>query len=215
MPIETLSDGTYVLDDPTPLPDVLDMLIVGGGPAATAAAFRAKELGLTALVIDYDDLMKRIRDYAADKFILPHFGGGDKMKFPKGGDLISQLCFAPIDKDDMCATWKGFYCRYSIPAQIGVELTGLPMLQGNWQASRGPGRMRERSIKEGSSSRGIAPGDSRSSCFRRRRALRRRPPSDTWDEPRRACQLLRRRKRRAGTRPCARTRRAPGSSWGS
>ena len=64
------SDGSLVLDQPVDLPDVLDVLIVGGGPAGTAAAFRAKELGLSALVIDFDDLLKRIRDYAKDKLIL-------------------------------------------------------------------------------------------------------------------------------------------------
>ena len=125
MPVETLADGTYVLDEPVDLPEILDLLIVGGGPAGTAAAFRAKELGLAALVIDYDDLMKRIRDYAKDKFILPHFGGGDKMKFPRGGPFVARLHFSAIDKDDMCAAWKGFYRQCCIPAQIGIELTGL------------------------------------------------------------------------------------------
>ena len=125
MPHSILSDGTYVLTEPVRLPKVLDLLIVGGGPAGTAAAFRAKELGLSALVVDYDDLMKRIRDYAKDKLILPHFGGGDKMKFPKCGDVLNQLHFGPIDKDDMCAAWKGYYRAGSIPAQIGIELTGL------------------------------------------------------------------------------------------
>jgi thioredoxin reductase/pSer/pThr/pTyr-binding forkhead associated (FHA) protein/ferredoxin len=107
------------------LPPVLDMLIVGGGPAGTAAAFRAKELGLSALVVDYDDLMKRIRDYAKDKLILPDFGGGNQMQFPMGGELIARLAFEPLDKDAMCEEWKSFYVEYSIPAQIGVELLGL------------------------------------------------------------------------------------------
>ena len=102
-----------MLDPPVTLPDVLDVLIVGGGPFGTAAAFRAKELGLTALVIDYDDLMKRIRDYAKDKPILPDFGGGDRMQFPKGGELIASLQFAPIDKDEMCVRWKALYRQHS------------------------------------------------------------------------------------------------------
>ncbi|MDX1547368.1 MAG: FHA domain-containing protein [Rhodothermales bacterium] len=128
-------DGTYVLREPVALPDVLDLLIVGGGPAGTAAAFRAKELGIAALVIDYDDLMKRIRDYAADKQILPHFGGGDKMKFPKGGDLVARLHFDPIDKDDLCVAWRRLYHEHSVPAQIGVELTGLERRDdGLWHA---------------------------------------------------------------------------------
>ena len=82
MPVETLADGTFVLDEPVAVPEILDLLIVGGGPAGTAAAFRAKELGMAALVIDYDDLMKRIRDYAKDKHRTVDdtpFGGGPGM----------------------------------------------------------------------------------------------------------------------------------------
>jgi thioredoxin reductase/ferredoxin len=122
---ETERDGSLILSTPVTLPDVLDVLIVGGGPFGTATAFRAKELGLSALVIDYDDLMKRIRDYAKDKQILPDYGGGDRMQFPKAGPLISKLQFAPIDKDRMCQEWKALYRQHAVPAQVGIELTGL------------------------------------------------------------------------------------------
>ena len=130
---ETQPDGTLILDAPVTLPDVLDVVVVGGGPFGTAAAFRAKELGLSALVIDYDDLLKRIRDYAKDKQILPDFGGGDAMQFPRGGELIRSLEFGPIDKDDMCARWKGLYRRFNVPAQIGVEFTGLERDGAVWR----------------------------------------------------------------------------------
>lgn len=116
------------------LTPVLDVLIVGGGPFGTAAAFRCKELGLNALVIDYDDLMKRIRDYAKDKLILPDFGGGDRMQFPIGGPLISKLHFSPIDKDQMCVEWKALYREHSVPAQVGLELTGLEREGDLWRA---------------------------------------------------------------------------------
>jgi len=131
---ETERDGTLILLEPVKLPDVLDVLIVGGGPFGTAAAFRAKELGLAALVIDYDDLMKRIRDYAKDKQILPDYGGGDRMQFPKGGPLVAKLHFKPIDKDRMCVEWKALYREHSIPAQVGVELTGLEREGEAWNA---------------------------------------------------------------------------------
>ncbi len=113
----------------------VDVLVVGGGPAGTAAAFRAHELGLRPLVIDYDDLMKRIRDYSKDKLILPSFGGGDRMSFPQGGEAIAGLCFEPIDKDEMCACWKGLYEQHGIPTRIGLELTGLEPDGDGWQAS--------------------------------------------------------------------------------
>lgn len=127
-------DGVFVLDQPVRLPEILDLLIIGGGPAGTAIAFRAKELGIAALVVDFDDLMKRIRDYPKDKLILPDYGGGDQMKFPKGGELTQALHFGPMDKDDMCRLWKSYYCTFNIPAQIGVELTGMQRRSdGIWQ----------------------------------------------------------------------------------
>ncbi len=133
-PVEYQSDGSLVLKSPVKLPEVLDMLVVGGGPAGTAAAFHARELGLSALVIDYDDVMKRIRDYPKDKQILPDFGGGDQMRFPKGGELISLLNFFAIDKDEMVDAWKALYRDNNIPAQVGIELLGIErQSDGTWR----------------------------------------------------------------------------------
>ncbi|MCH9031104.1 MAG: FHA domain-containing protein [candidate division Zixibacteria bacterium] len=132
---EYSSDGFIVLDKPVDLPEVLDLLIVGGGPGGSTVAFRAKELGLNFLVIDQDEIMKRIRDYPKDKPILPNFGGGDKLKFPKCGELVDKLHFATIDKDDMYKLWKRLYQECNIPAQIRIELTGLELQSdGVWEA---------------------------------------------------------------------------------
>src|SRR5690349_13413555 len=89
--------GTLKVPERRTLGAVLDVLIAGGGPAGTAAAMRAAELGLDALVIDYDDLMKRIRDYPKEKLIKPNYGGGDKLQFPGGGPLVTGLQFDDID----------------------------------------------------------------------------------------------------------------------
>jgi pSer/pThr/pTyr-binding forkhead associated (FHA) protein/thioredoxin reductase/ferredoxin len=132
---DRLTDGQLILDAPVALPSVLDLLIVGGGPLGTACAFRAKELGLAALVIEADDLMKRIRDYAKDKPILPDYGGGDTMAFPAGDQLVSALRFEPIDKDRMVAQWKQLYRSFSVPAQVGVELLHVERQpDGVWRA---------------------------------------------------------------------------------
>ncbi len=114
---------------------VLDVLIVGAGPGGTSAALRAKELGLSLLVVDYDDVLKRIRDYSKDKLILPDFGGGDQMHFPQAGELVARLYFTPIDKDEMHRSWKSFYRDLGVPVQVGIELTGLTRdAQGLWHA---------------------------------------------------------------------------------
>lgn len=132
---ELLADGTFRTKQPVKLPAVLDALIVGGGPAGTACAFHAKELGLHTLVIDFDDIMRRIRDYSKEKEILPDYGRGDKLHFPAAGKLIDNLVFEPIDKDELCQRWKKMYYEHSVPAQIGVEFLGLEKQAGGvWQA---------------------------------------------------------------------------------
>jgi thioredoxin reductase/pSer/pThr/pTyr-binding forkhead associated (FHA) protein/ferredoxin len=117
--------GTLKVEGPTPLPDVLDLFIAGGGPAGTAAAVRCKEFGLSCLVVDYDDLMKRIRDYPKEKLIKPGYGGGDKLQFPTGGPKLQALHFDDIDKDEMVVQWKRRYKEFGVSAKIGSELTGL------------------------------------------------------------------------------------------
>jgi thioredoxin reductase/pSer/pThr/pTyr-binding forkhead associated (FHA) protein/ferredoxin len=117
--------GALKIEGGDPLPDVLDILVAGGGPAGAAAAVRAKELELSCLVIDYDDLLKRIRDYPKEKLIKPSYGGGDKLPFPTGGPLLASLYFDDIDKDDMVAAWKRKLRDHGVHAKIGTELTGL------------------------------------------------------------------------------------------
>src|SRR5437660_10438583 len=104
--------GTLKVHGAAPLPDVLDVIVAGGGPAGTAAAVRAKEFGLSCLVTDYDDLMKRIRDYPQEKLIKPNYGGGDKLQFPVGGPMLNSLQFDDLDKDAMVVQWKAKYKEY-------------------------------------------------------------------------------------------------------
>jgi hypothetical protein len=50
------------------------------------------------VVIEIDDLMKRIRDYDPRKPIKPDFGAGKQMGFPKGADLVERCIFSATSR---------------------------------------------------------------------------------------------------------------------
>ena len=106
-------------------------------PSATTCAPCHAELGLTVLVIELDDVLKRIRDYDRAKPIKPDFGAAKQMGFPKGGALIEKLhFFTDIKGTDLCHAWKALYRRHDVPVQTGIELVGLePGAAGVWRAN--------------------------------------------------------------------------------
>ena len=58
------------------------------------------------------------------------------MQFPAGDELISNLHFEAIDKDDMCRRWKELYAEHEVPIGLGIEFQGLGKdADGVWQIS--------------------------------------------------------------------------------
>src|SRR5262249_30380188 len=129
--VDSTKSGTV---QPPAIPPVLDMLVVGGGPAGTAAAFRARELGLSVLVIEQDEILSILRDWispegdpAKDKPVDSSYGpGGKKVPFPSGAKLIEQLVYGDqVPAGELYRKWKGVYEENGIPTMPGTELTGL------------------------------------------------------------------------------------------
>jgi len=131
---EITGGGTIVTKNRTPLPAVLDVLIVGAGPAGTAAAFRAKELGLKALVIDRDCVLAILRDWISpdgnvenDKKVDSSYGpGGRKVAFPAGDSLVSELIYGDqVPAGELYRKWTRIYYENDIAARVGHDLVGL------------------------------------------------------------------------------------------
>lgn len=133
--IETAEHGIPGRDGAEPRPERLDVLVVGGGPAGTAAALRARELGLSVLVIERAELMRRIRDYPKNIPIQPHHGGTEREPFASGAQLVARLPFEEIDKDELVDRWRSLYAEFELPAKEGCELQALePAGAGAWEA---------------------------------------------------------------------------------
>jgi len=119
--------------------DVLDILIVGAGPAGTAAAFRAHEIGLKALVVDLDEALSLLKDWMSpdgdaskDKLVDASFGpGGKAVPFPCGGELIERLVFGDrTPASQLYHAWTGVFADRGLQMLNGVEMTGLTVGDG-------------------------------------------------------------------------------------
>ncbi len=85
---------------PSQLPQdsgVLDMAIVGGGPAGLAAAIRCQERNLSYCVFERDQLASTIRGYSKNKHVMAE---------PSNVALLSSLWFEECSKEELLARWE-------------------------------------------------------------------------------------------------------------
>ncbi|MFN9947511.1 MAG: NAD(P)-binding domain-containing protein, partial [Planctomycetota bacterium] len=107
----------------------LDLLVVGGGPCGTAAAWRAHELGMSVLVIDRDGVLSIVKEWAdhqpKPKDVDADYGDRLDLTFPKGGALLAQL---PYDDqtpaDQLYARWLKVYDDNKVAYRNGCEFIG-------------------------------------------------------------------------------------------
>jgi thioredoxin reductase len=111
----------------------LDVLIVGGGPCGTAAAFRAHELGLSLLVIDRDcvlSIVKEWSEHVPPKIVDADYGDCTDLQFPKGGPLVSQFPYEDqTESTKLYQQWLKVYDDNKVPYRNGVELGGCERLK--------------------------------------------------------------------------------------
>lgn len=111
----------------------LDVLVVGGGPTGTAAAWRAHELGLSVKVIDRDGMLSIVKQWGEHqpepKNVDADYGDLVDLIFPKGGALVSELPFDDqTPADQLYARWMKVYEDNAVPYQNNCELGGCERL---------------------------------------------------------------------------------------
>lgn len=110
----------------------LDLLIVGGGPCGTAAAWRAHELGLSLLVIDRDCMLSIVKEWSEHvppKIVDADYGDCTDLQFPSGGALIAQLPYEDqTPSTQLYEKWIKVFDDNKVPYRNGVELGGVERL---------------------------------------------------------------------------------------
>jgi len=96
--------------------DVLDLVVVGAGPAGIACALRAKELGLHFVVIDQEELGGTVAKYPRRKLVMTQ---------PVTLPLHGKLTQTTYEKEELIAIWKEVVTRHELPIRTGVAYRGV------------------------------------------------------------------------------------------
>lgn len=108
------------------LPAVLDVIVIGGGSAGTAAVFRARELGRRALLIERDELLKRFRERGSEALLDSDDESAGRRRLPKCGELIQALRLSANGTGfELVSAWRDLYRRFEVPFRIDAELVEL------------------------------------------------------------------------------------------
>src|SRR5690349_7143130 len=98
------------------IPGLLDLLIVGAGPAGISASLRAMERKLTYLTIEQDEIGGTVAKYPRQKLVmtspveLPLYGKFKKME---------------LSKEDLIALWKSVLARPDFKAHTGEKVEDI------------------------------------------------------------------------------------------
>ena len=92
---------------------VLDVIIVGAGPAGLAAALRCRERQLNYVVLEKDRSLSTIWDYPKNKFVMAE---------PSNVPLASGLWFGDCSKEELIARWQAAIAREKLRVREGCEV---------------------------------------------------------------------------------------------
>jgi len=114
--IETIADRLRAQNTNLATVDLLDVLIIGCGPAGIAAALRAHELGLSHVIVDQDGIGGTVRKYPRNKLTLTQ---------PVDLPIYGRMNRTQYTKEELIELWEGVVHEVGIEVQSGVKFTDL------------------------------------------------------------------------------------------
>ncbi len=116
---------------------LLDLIIVGSGPAGISASLRALELGLRFRTIDRDDLGGTVRKYPRRKLTLVQ-----SVDLPLHGKIKGR----EYRKEELIELWEKVVAEHNLPITAGISLLGGRSEGDTVVAETSAGEMRARSL---------------------------------------------------------------------
>lgn len=115
-----IRQGTASVDAMGPVPRVegtdVDVLVVGAGPAGIAAALRAKEKGLRAVVIERGSVAESIRSFPRGKLVFDQ---------PLDLPAVGKLWLEESTKEELLAQWTRIVRKERLDVREGRTLLAL------------------------------------------------------------------------------------------
>ncbi|MBN2196066.1 MAG: NAD(P)-binding domain-containing protein [Polyangiaceae bacterium] len=121
-----------------PLPaDVVDVAIVGAGPAGLSAAMRCRERNLSCWVLEKDVLASTIRDYPKHKHVMAE---------PHHVPLVGSLWFDGCTKEELLERWRTLVDSAGLPIREQTEVQGIEQQGELFSVKTGQGSLLARAV---------------------------------------------------------------------
>ncbi len=118
--------------------DVLDLVIVGCGPAGLSAAFMARAQGMRIAVLERENIGGTVSHYPRKKLVMT-----EPLKIPGVGKVGAR----EILKEDLMAIWTDAIREAGLDVETGVTVTGLdPLAEGGFRVRSSKGEHRARKV---------------------------------------------------------------------
>ncbi|MCY2961930.1 MAG: NAD(P)-binding domain-containing protein [Planctomycetota bacterium] len=99
---------------------VIDLVIVGAGPAGIACSLRAKELGLAFTTLEQDELGGTVAKYPRRKLVMTQ---------PVELPLVGRLSRTSYSKEELIEMWQRVARQHELPIQHGQQFTRVERLE--------------------------------------------------------------------------------------
>lgn len=124
-------------DGPPADPDILDLIVVGSGPAGLSAGLEAHRSHLRFVILEQGSLADSIRRYPRHKILL-----SEPVKVPLYGDLW----VADASKETLLSVWETIISSNDLPLRTEHRVEGVGFMNGVYTVQTNQGSFRSRLV---------------------------------------------------------------------